>query len=244
MRDLEGKTAIVTGASRGIGRAIAERLARAGAAVLVNYARGENEAAAVAAAIEGTGGRAATARADVAEPEAAARLFDAAERQFGPVAILVNNAAIYRQTPLAEITPEEYESVFGINVRGVLFGLREAARRLVDGGRIITISSDLSLQPDIERAVYGASKAAIDHMTRVAAKELGRRRITVNSVLPGPTVPGMFALAPEPIQRAAAARSPQGRLGTPEDVADVVAFLASDEARWVTGQWIMATGGA
>ncbi len=182
-------------------------------------------------------------RADVAVPDDIARLWTAAEERFGPVAILVNNAAIYRQTPLAEITEEEYETVFGVNVRGVLFALREAARRLSDGGRIINISSDLSVQPDIERAVYGASKAAVDHLTKVAAKELGRRGITVNSVLPGPTVPGMFALAPEPIQKAAAARSPMGRLGTPRDIADVVAFLASEEARWVTGQVILATGG-
>jgi 3-oxoacyl-[acyl-carrier protein] reductase len=240
---LNGKSAIVTGGSRAIGRAIAERLAREGAAVVVNFTRGEAEANEVVAAINAAGGRAVPARADMAVPDDIARLWSAAEDRFGPVAILVNNAAIYRQAPLVDITVEDYEAVFGVNVRGVLFGLREAARRLTDGGRIINISSDLSVQPDIERAVYGASKAAVDHLTRVAAKELGRRGITVNSVLPGPTVPGMFALAPEPIQKAAAARSPMGRLGTPRDIADVVAFLASDEARWVTGQVILATGG-
>jgi 3-oxoacyl-[acyl-carrier protein] reductase len=240
---LNGKAAIVTGASRAIGRAIAERLAREGAAVVVNFTRGEAEASEVVAGIIAAGGRAVAVHADVAAPGAAARLFNAAEEQFGPVAILVNNAAIYRQAPLADITEEDYEAVFGVNVRGVLFGLREAARRLSDGGRIINISSDLSLHPDVERAVYGASKAAVDHMTMVAARELGGRRITVNSVLPGPTVPGMFALAPELIQKAAAARSPMGRLGTPGDIADIVAFLASEEARWVTGQVILATGG-
>jgi 3-oxoacyl-[acyl-carrier protein] reductase len=240
---LNGKAAIVTGASRAIGRAIAERLAREGAAVVVNYSRSEDEAGEVVAAINAQGGRAMAARADMGKPAEITRLFDAAEERFGPLAILVNNAAIYRQTPLAEITDEEYESVFAINVRGVLFALREAARRLTDGGRIVNISSDLSVHPDVERAVYGASKAAVDHFTQVAAKELGRRGITVNSVLPGPTVPGMFELAPEPIQQAAAARSPMGRLGTPRDVANVVAFLASEEARWVTGQVILATGG-
>jgi len=243
MVKLNGKSAIVTGASRAIGRAIAERLAREGAAVVVNFTQGEAEAHAVVAAINAAGGRAVPVRADMAVPDDIARLWSAAEDRFGPVAILVNNAAIYRQAPLADITVEDYEAVFGVNVRGVLFALREAARRLTDGGRIINISSDLSVQPDIERAVYGASKAAVDHLTRVAAKELGRRGITVNSVLPGPTVPGMFALAPEPIQKAAAARSPMGRLGTPRDIADVVAFLASEEARWVTGQVILATGG-
>ncbi len=243
MLRLNGKSAIVTGASRAIGRAIAERLAREGAAVVVNYTRGEAEAKEVVAAITALGGRGVAVRADVASGDDIARLFTAAEDQFGPVAILVNNAAIYRQSPLAEITEEEYEAVFGVNVRGVLFGLREAARRMSDGGRIINISSDLSVHPDVERAVYGASKAAVDHLTQVAAKELGRRGITVNSVLPGPTVPGMFALAPEPIQKAAAARSPMGRLGTPGDIADVVAFLASEDARWVTGQVILATGG-
>jgi 3-oxoacyl-[acyl-carrier protein] reductase len=240
---LTGKPAIVTGASRAIGRAIAERLAREGAAVVVNFARGEADANQVVAAINTQGGRAIAAQADMARVPDVVRLFDVAQEQFGRPAILVNNAAIYSQTPLAEITEAEYEAVFAVNVRGVLFALREAARRLCDGGRIINVSSDLSVHPDVERAVYGASKAAVDHFTQVAAKELGRRGITVNSVLPGPTVPGMFARAPEPIQKAAAARSPMGRLGTPGDVADVVAFLASDEARWVTGQVILATGG-
>jgi 3-oxoacyl-[acyl-carrier protein] reductase len=172
-----------------------------------------------------------------------ARLFDEAARQFGPLDILVNNAAIYRQAPLAEIREDDYEAVFAVNVRGVLFALREAARRMSDGGRIINISSDLSVQPDVERAVYGASKAAVDHLSKVAAKELGRRGITVNSVLPGPTVPGMFAMAPEAVREAAASRAPSGRLGTPRDIADVVAFLASDDSRWVTGRVILATGG-
>jgi 3-oxoacyl-[acyl-carrier protein] reductase len=243
MTRLGGKSAIVTGASRAIGRAIAERLAREGAAVVVNYTRNENEAQEVVATINAFEGRAVAVRADVSRPAEVARLWDAAEDRFGSVAILVNNAAIYSQTPLAEISEEEYETVFGVNVRGVLFGLREAARRLADSGRIVNISSDLSVHPDIERAVYGASKAAVDHLTQVAARELGRRGITVNSVLPGPTVPGMFARAPEPVQKAAAARSPMGRLGTPRDIADVVAFLASADARWVTGQIILATGG-
>jgi 3-oxoacyl-[acyl-carrier protein] reductase len=240
---LNGKSAIVTGASRGIGRAIAERMARDGAAVVVNFTRGEAEANRVIAAINAEGGRAVAVKADVASPGDIGRLFTVAEDRFGRVDILVNNAAIYRQAPLAEVTEEDYEAVFAVNVRGVLFALREASRRLADGGRIINISSDLSLQPDVERAVYGASKAAVDHLTKVAAKELGRRGITVNSLLPGPTVPGMFALAPVPVQQAAAARSPFGRLGTPRDIADVVTFLASEEAGWVTGQLILANGG-
>jgi 3-oxoacyl-[acyl-carrier protein] reductase len=243
MSRLDGKAAIVTGSSRAIGRAIAERLARDGASVVLNYARGEAEADEVVASIVAAGGAAVAVRADVSSVAGVVRLFDTAEEHFGRVDILVNNAAIYRQAPLADVTEDDYEAVFALNVRGVLFALREASRRLADGGRVVTISSDLSVHPDAEKAVYGASKAAVDHLTRVASQELGRRGITVNSVLPGPTVPGMFALAPEPVRRSAALRSPFGRLGTPRDIADVVAFLASDDARWVTGQVLLATGG-
>ena len=240
---LEGKVAVVTGASRAIGRAIAERLASDGAAVVVNYARGKADAVDVVRGITANGGRALAVQADLGSVADVRRLFHEAMEALGRLDILVNNAAVYRQAGLSEVTEDDYDSVFNLNVRGVLFALSEAARRMEKGGRIINISSDLSVQPDLERSIYGASKAAVDHMTRVAAKELGHRGITVNSVLPGPTVPGMFALAPEAIQQAAAKRSPAGRLGTPRDVADVVAFLASEESRWVTGQVILATGG-
>ncbi len=243
MAGLDGKVAIVTGSSRAIGRAIAERLASDGASVVVNYAQGKADAEAVVSLIEEQGGRACAVQADLATLAGVRGLFFEAAEAFGGVDILVNNAAIYRQAPLAEIHEDDYQAVFDLNVRGVMFCLQEAARRMGQGGRIINISSDLSLQPDAERAIYGASKAAVDYLTKVAAKELGRRGITVNSVLPGPTVPGMFALAPLDIQRSAASRSPQGRLGTPQDVADVVSFLASEASRWVTGQLIMATGG-
>ncbi len=243
MAALTGRVAIVTGGSRAIGRAIAERLADDGAAVVVNFAQGRDDADATVAAIVERGGRALAVQADLATVAGVRSLFAQAAEALGRLDILVNNAAIYRQAAFEEITEADYDAVFNLNVRGVLFCLQEAARRMADGGRIINISSDLSVQPDLQRAVYGASKAAIDHFTRVAARELGRRGITVNSVLPGPTVPGMFALVPEEIQRSAALRSPMGRLGTPGDIADVVAFLASESARWVTGQVILATGG-
>jgi 3-oxoacyl-[acyl-carrier protein] reductase len=245
VKPLDGKVAIVTGASRGIGRAIAERLARDGASVVVNYARSKDEADAVVAAIGAE--RAVAVQADVADVAAVRRLFAAARERFGRVDILVNNAAVVMVKPIAEITPEEYDAVFAANVKGPLFAMQEAARTLPDGGRVVTISTGATKLGLPGLALYGGSKAALEQITLVLANELAPRGITVNTVAAGPTETRMldeyFAANPG-AREMMQARSPQGRFGQPRDIADVVAFLVSDDARWVTGQWIGVAGGA
>jgi len=244
MAPLNGKVAIVTGASRGIGRGIAERLGRDGATVVVNYAGSQQEAEEVATEITAQGGKAIALQANMSNLEDIRRLFQKTVEQFGQLDILVNNAGTGIVAAIADVTEEEYDKVFNLNVRGVLFALQEAARRMNDGGRVINISSTTSIHPDAGMAVYAASKAAIKLFTQVLAKEVGDRGITVNTVMPGPTVPGMFGKMPPEVQQQAAASSPFNRLGTPQDIADIVAFLVSEEARWLTGQDFSANGGA
>jgi len=244
MAPLNGKVAIVTGASRGIGRGIAERLGRDGATVVVNYAGSQQEAEEVATEITAQGGKAIALQANMSNLEDIRRLFQETVEQFGQLDILVNNAGTGIVAAIADVTEEEYDKVFNLNVRGVLFALQEAARRMNDGGRVINISSTTSIHPDAGMAVYAASKAAIKLFTQVLAKEVGDRGITVNTVMPGPTVPGMFDKMPPEVQQQAAASSPFNRLGTPQDIADIVAFLVSEEARWLTGQDFSANGGA
>jgi 3-oxoacyl-[acyl-carrier protein] reductase len=156
----------------------------------------------------------------------------------------VNNAGTGIVAAIADVTEEEYDKVFNLNVRGVLFALQEAARRMNDGGRIVNISSTTTIHPEAGMSVYAASKAAIKLFTAVMASEVGDRGITVNTVMPGPTIPGMFGNMPPEVQQQAAASSPFNRVGTPQDIADVVAFLVSEEARWLTGQDFCANGGA
>jgi 3-oxoacyl-[acyl-carrier protein] reductase len=239
---LAGKVAIVTGASRGIGRGIAERLARDGAAVVVNYSGSEAEARSLVATIEQGGGRAVAIQADLSRLPELRRLFAESDAAFGRLDILVNNAGIGAITPLEEVDEETFDRVFALNARAVLFACQEAAKRLGEGGRIINISSSSTVFPMAGTAVYAASKAVPKVFTEVLAKELGGRGITVNSVVPGPVVPGMFAGAPEQFQEMAATSSPFGRLGTPADIADIVAFLAGEESRWISGQHILANG--
>lgn len=241
---LAGKVAIVTGASRGIGQGIAERLGREGATVVVNYAGSQAEADEVAATIQSTGGKAIALQANMGHVQDIRRLFQETIVRFGQLDILINNAGIATTAAIAEVTEEDYQRVFDVNVRGVLFALQEAALRMNDGGRVVNISSTTSIYPDAGIAVYAASKAAIKLFTQVLAKEVGDRGITVNTVTPGPTVPGMFANLPLEVQKQAATSSPFNRVGTPQDIADIVAFLVSEEARWLTGQEICANGGA
>jgi len=244
---LAGKVAIVTGASRGIGRAIAERLARDGATVVVNYARSRAEAAAVVEAITAAGGRALAVAADVGQVAEVERLFRETRERCGRVDILVNNAAVAIRGSFAETTEEEFERVFAVNARGPFFAMREAARALPDGGRVINISSGATTVGFPLQGVYCASKAALEQMTLVLANELGPRGITANAILVGPTrttmLDGLLAEAPQ-FEAMVVARTPMGRLGTPAEIADVVGFLASDDARWVTGQSIRVDGGA
>ena len=246
MADLKGKTAVVTGASKGIGAAIAEELAERGASVVLNYARSGEQAESAAARIRAKGGAAKAVRADVSKPEEAGRLIDAAVNEFGRLDILVNNAGVYDFQPLEEVREEHFERMFGLNVKGLLFATQAAVRKFgEDGGAVINVSSVASHAAIPGSAIYSATKAAVDSFTRTLAAELGPRHIRVNSVLPGPVVtegtqamPGFDAFAAQAIPQ-----TPLGRVGQPHDIATVAAFLASDEAGWITGQSIVAAGG-
>ena len=236
--------AIVTGGSRGIGAAIAERLAADGVAVIVNYAQAEHAAAQVVHRIEAAGGRARAVQADVADATSAIALFDAAEQAFGGVDILVNNAGTMALGAFAELSDADVARQFEVNVAGVFRTLREAARRLRDGGRIVNFSSSVVGLYQPRYGAYAATKAAVEAMTHVLAKELAPRGITVNAVAPGPTETEMFLGGKSDEQlRATAAMNPFGRFGQPREIADVVAFLASPEASWVNGQILRVNGG-
>jgi 3-oxoacyl-[acyl-carrier protein] reductase len=241
---LNGKVAIVTGGSRGIGRAIAESLARDGAAVVINYSSNTAAAADTVRAISGQGGRAESIRADIAQPGAAAEIFAFAEQRFGRVDILVCNAGVAAVMPLTAITESDYERIYGINVRSLVFLLRSAAKSLNDNGRVVAISSTIAVFPRDGVALYASSKAAVRALTEVAAIELGARGITANCVLPGMVETDMIAALPAEYRKAVATSSPFGRLGLPDDITGVVRFLAGDESRWITGQSIIANGGA
>ncbi|MGI5121334.1 glucose 1-dehydrogenase [Marinactinospora thermotolerans] len=240
---LKGRIAVVTGASRGIGRAIALRLARDGAAVVAGYHQDKAGADAAVAEIEAAGGRAQAVRVDLADLADIERLFDVAVARFGAVDILVNNAGTVTAGPIAAVTEAEYDRVMAVNTKGVLFALRQAGLRLRDGGRVINVSSLNTVMPEAEAAVYTGSKAAVEGFTRVAAREFAERGITVNTVSPGPVQTDLLKGNPPDVLEQIAADTPLGRLGRPSDIADVVAFLAGPDARWLTGQNLRATGG-
>ncbi|MGC2775855.1 MAG: SDR family oxidoreductase [Bradyrhizobium sp.] len=236
--------AIITGGSRGIGAAIAERLAADGIAVVVNYARGQDAATQVVQRIEAAGGRALALQADVADPGSATALFDAAEQAFGGADILVNNAGTMALGAFAELSDADFARQFEVNVTGVFRTLREAARRLRDGGRIVNFSSSVVGLYQPRYGAYAATKAAVEAMTHVLAKELAARGITVNAVAPGPTETDMFLTGKSDEQlRAMAAMNPFGRFGQPREIAEAVAFLASPAASWVNGQILRVNGG-
>ncbi len=239
---LAGQVALVTGASRGIGAAIARRLAADGAAVAVNYHTHRAQADDVVAAIEAAGGRAVALGADVADPAEIARLFDATERHLGRVDILVNNAGILRPTPIGGTEPATLDALFAVNVRAPWLATQELVRRRGDarGGRVIHIGSGAGHRAFPGYAGYSASKGALEGMTRSMAAELGPRGVTVNTVAPGATDTEM--LSPTLAQRLVPMTA-LGRLGRPEDIAEVVAFLASEAGGWFTGCVLDANGG-
>jgi 3-oxoacyl-[acyl-carrier protein] reductase len=238
------KVALVTGASRGIGAAVAERLAREGLTVVVNYAGSQPAAEALVRKIEAAGGRALAAQGDVASADAVKRMFDAAEAAFGGVDVLVNNAGIMTLAPLAQSDDALFDRQVAVNLKGSFNTMREAARRLRDGGRIINFSSSVVglLQPTY--GVYAATKAAIEAMTSVLAKEMRGRGITVNAIAPGPTATDLFldGKSPELVERLAKL-APLERLGQPQDIASGVAFLAGPDGAWINGQTLRANGG-
>lgn len=238
------RAAIVTGGSRGIGAAIARRLAQDGLAVAINYANGRDAADALVAEIEAAGGHAIAVQGDLAAPATPSLLFDAAERAFGGVDVLVNNAGVMELGPLAEMTDAAFARQMSINLESVFRSMREAARRLRDGGRIVNFSSSVVGLYQPGYSVYAATKAAVEALTHILAKELGGRRITVNAVAPGPVETRLFMDGKSEQQvRAIAAMNPFGRLGQPDDIAGVVAFLAGRDGGWINGQIIRANGG-
>jgi 3-oxoacyl-[acyl-carrier protein] reductase len=240
------RVAIVTGASRGIGAAIAQRLAAEGHAVVVNYAGNAAEAQRVVDAIVDRGGRAIAVQGDVAAAGTARRLFDAATEAFGGVDVLVNNAgAMANELPqLADTSDATFDRLFGINVKGSFLAMREAARRLRHGGRIINFSTSVIGLGLPGYAVYAATKSAIETMTNILAKELRGRNITVNAVAPGPTATALFldGKTPEQVERLAK-MAPLERLGQPEDIAAMVGVLAGPQGGWVNGQTVRVNGG-
>jgi 3-oxoacyl-[acyl-carrier protein] reductase len=242
MDDLEGKVSVVTGGSRGIGRAVAERLAADGAAVVLSYRLSAAEAERVVAGITAAGGRALAVRADLASVADVRALIATAVDRFGRLDILVNNAGVAIYRPVAEATEEEFEASFAVNARGTFFALQEAARRIADGGRIVNISTGATVSGVSGGALYCGSKAAVEQFTKSLARELGPRGITVNTVSPGFTETELLASLPH-LREVGAAMSPLGRTGRPEEVAEVVAFLAGPRAGWLTGCNIQAGGG-
>jgi 3-oxoacyl-[acyl-carrier protein] reductase len=238
------KVAIVTGSSRGIGAAIAQRLAQDGYHVVVNYAGSATAAESVVQSITNAGGQAITAQADVSDAAAVARMFDAVETAFGGIDVLVNNAGIMQLAPLAESDDALFDSQIAINLKGTFNTLREASRRLRSGGRIINLTSSVVGLYQPGYAVYAATKAGVQAMTHVLAKELRGRNITVNDVAPGPTATALFLDGkPQDVIDRLAKLAPLERLGQPNDIASAVAVLAGPDGAWINGQTIRVNGG-
>jgi 3-oxoacyl-[acyl-carrier protein] reductase len=241
---LQNKTALVTGASRGIGRAIALRLAREGASIVVHYKSNENAAQDVVREIEGSGGKALAIQAGIADLYEVRRMFGEIEGAVRRIDILVNNAGWAEYKPLEQVSEDDFDTIFDLNVRGLFFVTQEAVRLMPDNGRIVSLSSGITRANVANGSVYSGSKAAVEAFTRCWAAELGPRGITVNTVSPGMVVTDLLNEAiPTDVQQSFMRQTPLGRLGLPEDIADVVAFLCSDDGRWLTAQNILANGG-
>ncbi|MER8366446.1 glucose 1-dehydrogenase [Mesorhizobium sp. M1348] len=247
MSKLNGKVAIVTGASKGIGAAIAKRFATAGAAVIVNYASSREGAERIVAEIEDRGGRALAVRGDVSQAADVCRLFEVAKSEFGGLDILVNNAGVFAFEPLEAVTEAEFHREFDTNVLGIILTTQEAVKHFgPGGGSIINISSVASRNPQPNSLVYAATKGAVDTITLSMSRELGARNIRVNAIAPGGVdTEGLarIGIVGSEFEKQIVAMTPLGRFGLPDDVARVAVFLASDEASWLTGERITASGG-
>jgi 3-oxoacyl-[acyl-carrier protein] reductase len=243
MGSLKGKVAVVTGASNGIGRAIAERLGGEGATVVVNYGKSADKAKQVVAGIEAKGGTAVALQADASAPAEVRRLVQETVKQFGRLDILVNNAGMFISKALIETTEEEFDRIFALNAKGPYFAMQEAARVIADGGRIVNISTDGTHLGFSNATAYLGTKGALEQFTKGLAHELAPRTVTVNTVSPGFTDTEMLRGGGTQIAEMGTQMSPLKRLGTVQDIADVVAFVVSDQARWLTGQNIHAGGG-
>ena len=244
MTNETSKVAIVTGASRGIGAAVAERLANDGFTVVINYSGDAKPAEALARKIDSKGGRALTAKADVSDAGAVRGMFDAAEAAFGGVDVLVNNAGIMKLAKVADSDDAMFDQQIAVNLKGSFNTMREAAKRLRDGGRIVNFSTSVVGVKLETYGVYAATKSAVEIMTAILSKELRGRNIAVNAVAPGPVATELFlnGKTPELIDRMAK-MNPMERLGTPEDIASAVSFLVGPEGGWINGQVLRANGG-
>jgi 3-oxoacyl-[acyl-carrier protein] reductase len=246
MSRLKNKVAVVTGASKGIGAAIAKGLAAEGAAVVVNYASSRAGADQVVKEIAGKGGKAIAVQADVAKAADVERLFAEAQKAFGRLDVLVNNAGVYSFSPLSEVKEAEFHRIFDTNVLGTILATREAAKYLGEGGAVINIGSVVSRLTPPGSVVYSATKGAVDAVTHVLARELGQKKIRVNSINPGGVETEGFhtaGFAGGDFEKAMVAQTPLGRLGQPQDIAPIAVFLASEESGWMTGETLLASGG-
>lgn len=244
MTEHNSRIAIVTGASRGIGAAIATRLAQDGYAVAVNYANRAADADALVTTLRSTGARAIAIKADVSKAEDVRRMFDAVEKEWGKIDVLINNAGVMQTMPIAETSDEVFDHTFDINTRGTFNTLREAAKRMNDGGRIVNLSTTALALKVPGYAIYTGSKAAVEAFTQVFAKELRGRNITVNAIAPGPVATELFFHGKTQDQIAQFTKMPPlERLGQPEDISAAVSFLAGPDAGWINGQVLRANGG-
>src|SRR6202162_2368581 len=246
MSKLTGKVAVVTGASKGIGAAIAKSLAAEGASVVVNYASSKSGADAVVSAITASGGKAVAVRGDVSKPTEAQGIIDAAIKNFGHLDILVNNSGVYEFSPIESFTEEHYNKIFNVNVLGLLLTTQAAVKHLSEGSSIINIGSVVSSLTPPNSAVYTGTKGAVDAITGVLAKELGPKKIRVNSITPGMVeTEGAHSAGfiGSDFEAATVAQTPLGRIGQADDIATVATFLASNDSKWVTGELIRVGGG-
>ncbi|MFP5229666.1 MAG: glucose 1-dehydrogenase [Acidobacteriota bacterium] len=246
MSRLKNKVAVVTGASKGIGAGIAKGLAAEGAAVVVNYASSKADAEKVVAEIKAKGGKAVAVQGDVAKAADVERIFAETKKAFGRLDVLVNNAGVYEFAPIENVTEKQFHRLFDTNVLGPILATREAAKYLDEGGSVINVGSVVSASTPPATAVYSATKGALDAVTGVLAKELGAKKIRVNSINPGPVeTEGAHAagVIGSDFIIAAIAQTPLGRIGQPEDFGPIAVFLASDESGWLTGQTLLASGG-